>query len=156
MTSYRKEAESPPRFEPDILAPSPEEQAGIINALDREQESIHSYCVSKEWYQRWRSYIGLPDQTGLDPISLRHQGGGSNSTPNTEKQIPRAPSSERRSSSAGSKNAICRLQSTACRKQGIAELEISLTSRTQTPFRRARNLCHLAKAAKLVICRRFR
>lgn len=45
-----------------LMLPSPEEQRTTISALEANgvEESLYVYTVSRDWYNRWRSYVGLP------------------------------------------------------------------------------------------------
>jgi len=45
-----------------LTLPTPEEQRMIIGALESDgvQESLYVYTVSRDWYNQWRSYVGLP------------------------------------------------------------------------------------------------
>ena len=47
---------------------SGEEQRKIIESLEKEEESIHVYLVSKQWYQTWQRFAGITtDPTNSKP-----------------------------------------------------------------------------------------
>jgi len=48
-----------------LLEPSAEERRAIICSLesDTAEDSLHVYTVSRAWYERWKTYVGL-DQPG--------------------------------------------------------------------------------------------
>ncbi len=50
---------TPPAANQSTEGPPPKEQCEIIAKLEEEEESIHVYCVSKEWYEQWQRLVGL-------------------------------------------------------------------------------------------------
>ncbi len=43
----------------DSAMPTGVEQRKIIESLEGKEESLHVYCVTKRWYEKWRSFAGL-------------------------------------------------------------------------------------------------
>ena len=41
--------------------PSADEQRQTIASLEQEEESLHVYCIAKDWYKKWQNYVGLND-----------------------------------------------------------------------------------------------
>lgn len=54
----------------DDVAPLPEEQLAIVTTLEEDEESLHVYSVSKDWYQRWRLWVGLKDHAADNYVGL--------------------------------------------------------------------------------------
>ena len=45
--------------EKETVQVSANEQRDIIGDLQAQEESLHVYCVSKQWYEVWKGYVGL-------------------------------------------------------------------------------------------------
>ena len=60
----------------------------MIEALETEEESVHVYAVTKTWYDTWRAYVHLTDDThskdktqvstthGMESLVVQPQGKG--------------------------------------------------------------------------------
>jgi hypothetical protein len=40
--------------------PSASDQRKVISSLEKAQDSIYVYCVSKDWYKKWQDFAGIP------------------------------------------------------------------------------------------------
>lgn len=73
MTSAGEAVSEEPEEDFVDPAPPPIEQMAIVTVLEMEEESIHVYSVSREWYNKWRKYVGLPASSEHSNTRRNHQ-----------------------------------------------------------------------------------
>jgi hypothetical protein len=128
-----------------LMLPGPEEQRTIISALEANgvEESLYVYTVSRDWYNRWRSYVGHPltspsgletDSSGMGSDSRNGSAYRvSNSPANTVggsvssvKAVPSSPSGTRRNKDATA-------PSTSAALDGNAAAAVTSSTRPHSP-----------------------